>query len=237
MFIIFRKWTAIYVISLIVLIIGFSMIMQQGKAIQASADTVDVQIPTIIIDAGHGGEDGGAVSADGTEEAKINLAIAHTAADLAHFLGWQVCMTREEDVSLHDNSAQTIREKKVSDLKNRVELCNSFDNCVLISIHQNSLPSAKSVRGAQVFYGNSEGSKELALSIQNVLNQTINNGRSKEIKYISGNYLMKHVLPPAILIECGFLSNAEETELLKSKNHQRKLALSIIAAVTIHLKN
>ncbi len=236
MFIIFKKWTALYVISLIILLIGFSLIMHQGEAIQTSADAAD-DLLTIIIDAGHGGEDGGAVSADGTEEALINLSIAHTAADLAHFLGWTVCMTREEDISLHDSSAQTLREKKVSDLKNRVELCNSFGTCILISIHQNSLPSAKSVRGAQVFYGNFEGSEELALSIQAILNQTINAGHSKEIKHISGNYLLKHVLSPAVLIECGFLSNAEETQLLKSKEHQLKIALSIISAATIHLKN
>ena len=238
MFITFRKWTIIYLLSLVILVISFALITQQGESVQTSANASIIDQPlSLIIDPGHGGEDGGAVSADGTIESHINLALALTASDLARFLGWKVYMTREDDISIHDSTAQTLREKKVSDLKNRAHLCNSIENGVLISIHQNSMPSAKSVRGAQVFYNEITGSAELAQTTQEVLNQTINIDHKKSSKPIgNSSYLMKSVQIPAVLVECGFLSNSTETQLLKSPEYQLKLALCIICAVTTHVR-
>ena len=237
MFITIRKWTALYVISLLMLVIGFTLIMQQGEAVQTSANTGTDALLTLIIDPGHGGEDGGAVAADGTVESHINLAIAKSTSDLAHLLGWNVMMTRTEDISIHSSDAQTLREKKVSDLKNRVAFCNGVDSSILISIHQNSLPSSPKTRGAQVFYSDTAGSAELAESIQQIFNKTINQKQIKEKKNIQGNYLMKHVTSPAVLVECGFLSNEDETRLLKSREYQVKIALAIISAATMHLVN
>ena len=203
---------------------------------QTAAETSRDDREILIIDPGHGGEDGGAVASDGTIESNINLSVAMTAADLARFLGWEVVMTREEDISIHDNSAKTIREKKVSDLKNRAQICNNIKNGILISIHQNSIPAARNVRGTQVFCNDNTGSMELANKMQTVFNQTLNKEHTKESKLIgNSSYLMKSVTIPAVLIECGFLSNEAETQLLKTMEYQRKLSVCIIGSVSSHL--
>lgn len=184
----------------------------------------------VVIDAGHGGEDGGAVAADGTVESEINLAIAHDLNALLRFLGCETKMTRTEDAALYSDGAQTLREKKTSDLKNRVRLVNETPNAVLLSIHQNSLPSSSRVHGAQAFFATAEGSEELAESIQAALNAAVNAGNEKSKKRMGeGVYLMKHASCPAVLIECGFLSNAEETLALREESYQRKLAVTIAA--------
>lgn len=123
-----------------------------------------------IIDAGHGGEDGGAVGADGSRESDINLAIARRLEGLLIFLGEETRMTRTDDRSIHSEGAATLREKKRSDLKNRVALVNGTQGAILVSIHQNSLPSSKRTHGAQVFYGIEEGSAALANAVQRALN-------------------------------------------------------------------
>lgn len=239
MFIVFKKWTAIYIACLIVFSCVFVAILKHGEPLPVSGDikTRD-ETAVLIIDPGHGGEDGGAVGVDGTLESHINLAISCKAADIARFLGWTVCMTRCEDVSIHDANAETLRQKKVSDLKNRVSICEKTNRGVLLSFHQNSLPESKKVRGAQVFYNDADGSSELANEVQNELNLFINQEHKKEAKNIGNNsYLMKNVSCPAVLIECGFLSNYEECKLLKSEEYQKKIALVVINAVVGSLQN
>jgi N-acetylmuramoyl-L-alanine amidase len=185
---------------------------------------------TVVVDPGHGGEDGGAVSPDGVEESGINLAIACQVNDLLRFAGRHTRMTRTEDISIHSGDASTARQMKVSDLKNRVEIINSTENAVLLSIHQNSLPSSPVTHGAQVFWNGQEGADALAQAVQAALNGCINTERAKEAKAIPATiYLMKHALAPGILVECGFLSNAEETARLQDPAYQRKLA-SVICA-------
>ena len=120
------------------------------------------ETPVIVIDAGHGGEDGGAVAADGTVESGINLAIAQDLDALLRFLGCETRMTRTEDAAIYSDGARTLREKKASDLKNRVALVNETPNAVLLSIHQNSLPASRRVHGAQAFHARTEGSEALA---------------------------------------------------------------------------
>ena len=139
-------------------------------------------------------------------------------------------MIRTEDVSIYSEDAQTLRQKKASDLKNRVALVNGTPGAVLISIHQNSLPSSPRVHGAQVFYAVTEQSDALAASVQQALNAGVNVSNEKQEKRIDPSiYLMKHVTCPAILVECGFLSNAQETERLQDANYQKRLAISIAA--------
>lgn len=185
-----------------------------------------------IIDAGHGGEDGGAVAADGTKESDINLAIARRLARLLTLLGEEACMTRTEDISIHDEDASTLRQKKRSDLENRTAIVNGTPNAVLVSIHQNSLPSSVRTHGAQVFYGTHEESAALAHSVQEMLNRSVNAGNEKSEKKIDPTiYLMNHAAAPAILVECGFLSNAAETALLKEENYQQTLAVVIAAGI------
>ncbi|MGM9662277.1 MAG: N-acetylmuramoyl-L-alanine amidase [Oscillospiraceae bacterium] len=183
----------------------------------------------VVIDPGHGGEDGGAVAADGTVESGINLEIALQLRELFRFCGEEPLMTRETDISIHSDGAETLREKKVSDLKNRVALVNAEPGAVLISIHQNSLPVAPSVHGAQVFYNPVSGAADYAAAVQEALNAAVNTERPKTEKAIDSTiYLMQHVEVPAILVECGFLSNAKETAALQTEAYQTRLALAIL---------
>ena len=185
-----------------------------------------------VVDAGHGGEDGGALSREGVQESGINLAIAKRTELLMRFLGAETVMTRTEDVSIHSKGANTLRQKKASDLRNRVALVNATPGAVLVSIHQNSLPSVPSVHGAQTFYGAAASSDTLALSVQGALNQSVNIGNEKQEKKIDSSiYLMKNVTCPAILVECGFLSNAAETRLLQEPEHQKLIAAAIVAGL------
>lgn len=185
-----------------------------------------------VIDAGHGGEDGGAVSRDGVLESEINLAIAKRSELLLRFLGAETVMTRTDDVSIHSEGADTLRQKKASDLRNRVALVNATPGAVLVSIHQNSLPSVPSVHGAQTFYGAATSSDTLALSVQEALNKSVNIGNEKQDKKIDSSiYLMKNVTCPAILVECGFLSNVAETQLLQEPEHQKRIAAAIVAGL------
>ena len=178
----------------------------------------------IVIDAGHGGEDGGAVAADGTVESGINLAIAQDLDALLRFLGCETRMTRTEDAAIYSDGARTLREKKASDLKNRVALVNETPNAVLLSIHQNSLPASRRV------HGRTEGSEALAESVQVALNAAVNPGNEKSRKVIDKSvYLMKNISCPAVLVECGFLSNAEEAARLCETDYQRKLAVTVAA--------
>ena len=184
---------------------------------------------TVVIDAGHGGEDGGAVSADGVIESGINLAVAQNLDALLTLLGENTIMTRTEDISVYSEGAQTLRQKKRSDLENRVALVNGTPNAVLLSIHQNSMPNSTRTHGAQVFFGGIDGSETLAQSVQTALNSAVNNG-DKAAKRISDSvFLMKHVTAPAVLVECGFLSNRAETAKLQQPDYQTKLAVVIAA--------
>ena len=184
---------------------------------------------TLVIDPGHGGEDGGAVSADGQPESQINLAIACSLDQLMGFYGVPAVMTRTEDVSIHDTDAQTLREKKVSDLKNRVALIDSIPNATLISLHQNASPNP-SHRGFQVFYGQQVLSRPLAQAVQQALTAVLEPEMERSAQSVSSSvYLMSHVSCRAILVECGFVSNPEEAGLLQQPAYQRKLAMTLAA--------
>lgn len=183
----------------------------------------------VVVDAGHGGADGGAVAADGTAESGINLAITVKIQELLLFLGQDVTLTRTDDQGLYNEDSVTIRQKKVADTHNRVDIINSVDGAVLISIHQNALPSSPRTHGAQVFYNTVSPARELAQSIQQALNGTVNTGNAKSAAAIPGSvYIMANVNCPGVLVECGFLSNAQETRLLQTPAYQQKLAQAIV---------
>lgn len=184
----------------------------------------------VVLDAGHGGEDGGAVSTDGVAESHINLAIARQVELLFLFLGQDTVMTRTGEDAVYSSDADTLREKKVSDLKNRVALVNEQENAILLSIHQNSLPSHPSVHGAQVFYNTVTPGQALAESVQEVLNQTVNSGNEKAAKPIDSSvYLMKNSRAPSILVECGFMSHSGDVQQLQKQDYQLRMAASIVA--------
>ena len=197
-----------------------------------TAATVSLLLPPEAVETSVSAPTGKTVAADGSKESDMNLAIARRLDALLVFLGEETRMTRTEDISIHDASASTLREKKRSDLENRVGLVNSTQGAILVSIHQNSLPSSKQTHGAQVFYGKKEGSAEVANAVQLALNQTVNAGNEKTEKAIDASiFLMKNVTAPAILIECGFLSNENETALLKSGEYQQRLAVVIASGL------
>ena len=184
-----------------------------GRAALAAFSPVRSGGQTLVLDAGHGGEDGGAVSLSGVPESGINLAIVQKLDQLLGLYGEAPLLLRSEDISLHDDSAQTLREKKVSDLHNRVARIEETEHAVLLSVHQNTFPDGK-YHGAQVFYSNGELSQPLAQLTQETLRAALDPGNTRE----------------AILVECGFLSNAEEDLLLQSGAYQTKLASALAAS-------
>ena len=229
MFITFKKWTALYVLCFVLLFAAFAAILWRGGAVNASKNVVlEGGGPALLIDPGHGGEDGGAVAADGATEAEINLAVSLELESLARLLGVDAAMTRREDVSLGDPALPTVRQRKTDDLKNRTEAANALPEAVTISIHQNTLPGFPEVHGAQVFHGGGERSARLAQAVQDALNAAVNDA-AKEIKTAQGVYLLSHAQGTAVLVECGFLSNSRETAALKTEDHQKRLAVSILA--------
>lgn len=189
----------------------------------------------IVIDPGHGGIDGGAVSCTGAFESGINLDIAIRLNDLFHLLGYDTRMVRSADESVY-TEGDTITQKKRSDLKERVRMVKETENALLISLHQNNFPDSK-YSGAQVFYAGTEGSRNLADKMQSQLVQTLNPGSNRKSKPSDGIYLMEHICCTGILIECGFLSNVREEALLRSREYQQKLCCVIASTVDRYLSN
>ena len=177
---------------------------------------------------GHGGEDGGAVSSSGISEANINLKIALKLQNLLEQSGSTVILTRSTDEAIYDtNSDGSIREKKVSDLKNRVKIGNESSADIFVSIHLNKIPQEQ-YYGWQTFYKyNDEQSKKLAESIQNNLNIAIQKENHRLAKTIKNIYIVDNIEIPIAIVECGFLSNTEELTNLQKEEYQEKLAWGI----------
>jgi len=190
--------------------------------------------PEWILDAGHGGEDGGAVSLSGIKESTINLDITLRLDQMLGFLGEISEVLRNTDISLHDAGAVTLREKKVSDLKNRVTAANALPEATLVSIHQNTFADPK-YRGAQVFFARTQGSEEFADAVQNALTSKLQSDNTRQAKPIDEKiYLMNHIKNCAILIECGFLSNPEEEKLLQDSTYQNMIAMVVASALSTY---
>ncbi len=218
-------------IYLLVLVSFFMLAVGGSKAITAWSATAPVTgRKTVVIDAGHGGVDGGATSCTGILESQFNLEIATKLNDLMHLLGIQTRMIRETDCSIY-TQGETISQKKISDLRERVRIVNSIADCVLISIHQNHFSDSK-YSGAQVFYPPTTGSRELSTKLQENLKRTLNPDSRRGIKKADGIYLMQHINCPGALIECGFLSNPQEEYLLRSQTYQQKMCSVIACTVS-----
>ena len=218
----------------VVLAIFLALGLMSSKAVTAISASAPVSDrKTVIIDAGHGGVDGGATSCTGVLESQINLEIALKLDDLMHLLGIDTKMIRTTDCSVY-TEGETIAQKKVSDLKERVRIVNSIENGLLVSIHQNHFSDDK-YNGAQVFYAETDASKQLAGNLQKALIQTINPGSHRAIKKADSIYLMQHIQCAGILIECGFLSNSNEEYLLRNDTYQKKLCCVIASTISNHL--
>lgn len=199
----------------------------------SSENKLNAKNPTIIIDAGHGGFDGGTSTDDGISEKGINLNISLYLKEYLNFFGFNVVMTRETDTSTESEGLTTIRSRKSSDLHNRMSLMEKTDNSIFVSIHQNHF-SASKYKGAQVFYSPelSEQSSLLAENIQESIVYYLQKDNTRQIKPCGTSvYLIYNAVKPAVLVECGFLSNPEDAENLQDEIYQRKMALCIALGI------
>lgn len=201
----------------------------------ASTSAATGKRPILVIDPGHGGEDGGAMSEDGIPEKTLNLQVAEILSDILRLSGYDVRMTRTDDRMLYDlynDLTDYSRKKKTYDLRNRVRFCQEAQPDAFISIHMNQFPE-KQYRGLQVYYSpNAVKSEGLASAIQNYTKMYLQPENHREIKSATSSiYLLKHIQIPAVLVECGFLSNPEEQKLLQNTEYQRQLALTMACAI------
>lgn len=187
----------------------------------------------IVLDPGHGGEDGGASGADGTREKHLNLAVTQSLGDLLTVMGYTVVYTRTDDVMVNA-VGDTLRDRKVSDMNNRLALIETAD--LAVSIHQNNF-SDPQYSGTQVFYGGKVAeSRDLAESIQQTVVAQLQPQNTRTVKAGAENsYLLKQSTRPTVLVECGFLSNVQERELLKTRTYQRQMAFAILSGIIQHL--
>lgn len=205
-----------------------------SRAATVIAETRPVQRKhSIIIDPGHGGEDGGATSCTGKLESTYNLEISLRLNDLFHLLGYDTRMIRTVDTSIYVRG-NTIAQKKISDLKERVRIINKTENALLLSIHQNQFPDPR-YSGAQVFYAAVPGSEHLAKQMQETLVAALNPGSRRKSKPCKGIYVMDRIQCPGVLVECGFLSNVEEEGKLRNPEYQKKLCAVISSTVSLWL--
>ena len=228
-----RRWFAVYPLT----ILAFLACVRWGShAVSTFSENAPISRNScILIDAGHGGVDGGASSVAGIPESRYNLEISLRLEDLFHLLGYETAMIRREDVSIY-TKGETIAQKKISDLKERVRIANERPNCLLLSIHQNHFPDPR-YSGAQVFYPKTQGSKELAARLQTALCTTLDPSNHRQAKQSSGVYLMDRITCTGVLIECGFLSNPAEEAKLRSAGYQQKLCAVIATTVGSFLSN
>lgn len=223
-----RKWILVYGLTAVIVL---SIIIGGERAVQVFSEGAGSQERwCIVLDAGHGGEDGGATSCTGVLESGINLEITLRLRDLLHLLGRETRMIRVSDISVY-TKGESIAQKKMSDLKERVRIVNSTPRAVLVSIHQNNFTDSR-YSGAQVFYASTQGSEQLAKELQSTLISSLNKGSNRKSKQCDGVYLMEHISCPGVLVECGFLSNPQEEARLRSPDYQRKLCCVIAATVS-----
>ncbi len=219
-----RYWKRYYIVYVLLAAFCCGSVMLAGQRLRAvSAELAPVR-PVVVIDPGHGGFDGGAVSPGGTAESALNLEISLRLRDLCALLGLQTRMLREDDSSLELDSNARISEKKVSDLRHRTQIVNGIPGAVLVSIHQNSFPQGPKYRGAQVFYADTPGSQALAELLQQAICRDLDPDNHRACKQSRDVYLMEQLQGTGILLECGFLTNAAEEALLKTPDYQKKLA-------------
>ena len=223
-----KRYTVVWWGLLAALVIAAAVPSVPWEAIAASGGTQSE--PVLIIDAGHGGADGGAIAADGTPESEINLDIALRVEALAHFCGVRTEMTRRTRDIDYPADAQTLSQMKKWDQNERLRLINSLPDAVLLSIHQNNYP-ATSPCGIQVFYNGMTGSDAFAVLLQGNLTASLcpDNRRVAEVAD-EGIYLMRRSEHPAALVECGFLSNPAELEKLESDGYRTQLAVVMVAS-------
>lgn len=225
----FKKWALAAASLACVAALVLSVYALRSDVVMMTAQD---RYPTIVLDAGHGGIDGGAVAADGTSEKDINLAITLKTEAILKAFGVPTVMVRTDDRSVHDPDAKTTRQIKVSDIHNRMQLFEETPNSILVSIHQNHYSSA-SVKGTQVFYSkNTQSSADLAEQIQSAVRSQLQPWNDRQTKPSGSSiYLLYQAKATAVLVECGFISNPEENRLLHDDNYQSQMAFCIAQGI------
>ncbi len=233
-----NRYRTLFIIVFFIILIIAMLIYTAEKNESFSVNSGNIKsFRTVIVDAGHGGADGGTTGIDGSVEKEINLQIAQKLKTMLNLYGFNVVMTRESDDSIHDSSASSLRQKKISDIHNRLKIINSNTDALFISIHQNHFENS-SVHGTQVFYSkNNVLSQKLAQCVQDSVVKNTQSDNSKQIKK-SGTeiYLLYHSHNPSIMIECGFMSNSDDVKLLHDDAYQKKLVLSIADGIINYFK-
>ena len=227
------RWKTIlfYGILTLLTLIAIILVITVNSQTKFAAAEVAMRVD-VIIDAGHGGLDGGAVSPDGVCEAPITLAIANKTQFLMGFCGTNALMTRSDDASLDYRESATARENKNADLKARLKIAQDHPGCPFLSIHLNQFSQAK-YAGAQAFYN--ENGQELAAALQGQLRAVLDPNNDRACKSApDGVFLMKNIAAPAVTIECGFLSNPEECAKLQQDDYQTRIALAIVSGYEIY---
>lgn len=230
------KRIVIGIIILTVAIFVFNSVHLVKEALPTSAQLYGQ--PSVIVDAGHGGFDGGAEGTGGTKEKNINLAISLKLRDMLSTMGVNVIMIRDSDLSVEDDGFNTIRKKKVSDIHNRLKIMEDNPSAIVVSIHQNKFTQSQ-YWGAQVFYGvkQKEQGAALAQIIQeNICNYLQPENKRKIKEGYKSIYLLQNAPNIMVMVECGFLSNGDELRKLTDPDYQGKLAVVIAASVLEFIK-
>ena len=193
--------------------------------------------PTVIIDAGHGGEDCGAIGKNGVYEKDLNLQIAVEIGNMLAEKGYDVVYTRTDDALLYLPEENIKGIRKISDLKNRCKIASEYKNAIFISIHMNSFGDSK-YSGLQVYYSeNDSAARTLAESIQRSVTDALQPSNKRVIKRGEGIYVLENIYIPAVLVECGFLSNVEECEKLSEKEYQKQLSFRIVCGIIEYIES
>lgn len=223
------KKTFVTLSCIIVFTVSFVMIISSAANMKINVSNTSAGVmPNVVIDAGHGGEDGGAVAENGAVEKDINLAISNDVSDMLTVLGFNVTKTRTNDNALSDDG-ETVHKRKVADMKKRLEIFNSSDNNVVLSIHQNKFTQSQ-YHGTQIFYSpNNNNSKILAESIKYSVKTQLQPDNERECKPADSSiYLLHNAVTPAVIVECGFISNKAECDKLMSDEYQKQISYAIV---------
>ncbi len=227
-----RKILRFIVFSVIFALLACSCEKSEAPPMFTPPDVQKKAYPTVIIDAGHGGEDGGAVGKNGVYEKELNLKIALELKAMLEALGVPTRLTRTDDTLLYDRNADYQGHKKALDMAARLAIAKEYENAIFVSIHMNSFPQSQ-YNGLQVYYSeNNESSLVLARLLQSLAVKNIQPSNTRKVKPSSGNiYLLEKIQHPAVLIECGFLSNDEECRLLCSDEYRSRLSMTLCSAI------
>ena len=235
--ILLNKKRILFISSIIICSIFSCSVVNQEFSKSEPVSSTPATNHVVILDAGHGNPDGGATNSSGEIiESDLNLQIVLKLQNLLESSNCTVILTRSDENGIYETNANSIREKKISDMKNRVKIANTSNAEFFISIHMNKLNQTQ-YSGWQTFYKpDNEYSKLLAQKIQANLNTFMKFENTRKIKPISGIYLSKNVKIPLVIVECGFLSNYKESNLLKTDNYQNSLAWSIYNGIMDYFK-